>query len=107
MADFGALLHLSAAAGRRDELLHVLGNYLNTLDGEPGTTLLAVATDPNDDDAVWVWEEFQDANAVQAHFAHDFFQALQLELADLLAEPVSVRPLAPIAKRVQPGVNAS
>ncbi len=105
-AAFGALLQLTAREGLRDDLVRVLGNYLNTLDGEPGTTLLTIAADPNDEDTVWMWEEFQDGNAVAAHFAHDFFQALQLELADLLAEPVKVRPLAPVSRRVQPGVIA-
>ena len=86
-------------------MLRVLSNYVNTLDGEPGTTLYAVAADPNDDDMVWLWEEFADANAVQGHFQHDFFRALQLELADLLAEPAAIRPLAPVARRVNPGVT--
>jgi len=107
MAAFGALLHLTAREGQRDDLVRVLGNYLKTLDdGEPGTTLISVAADPNDDDAVWMWEEFADAEAVQAHFAHDFFQALQLELADLLVEPVAVRPMAPVARHVRGGVTA-
>lgn len=103
---FGALLQLSALEGKRDELLRVLNNYVNTLDGEPGTTLFAVAADPNDVNMVWLWEEFADANAVQGHFQHDFFRALQLELADLLVEPPAVRPLAPVARRVNPGVPA-
>ncbi|MCW2495678.1 antibiotic biosynthesis monooxygenase [Jatrophihabitans sp.] len=109
MADspqFGALLQLTAREGLRDELVRVLGNYLNTLEGEPGTLLVAFAADPNDENLVWAWEEFADANAVQAHFEHDFFRALQMELADLLAETPLVRPLAPIAHRVQPGVVA-
>ena len=102
---FGALLSLTANEGMRDELLRVLGNYLRTLpDGEPGTTLLTVAADPNDEDVVWMWEEFADANSVQAHFEHDFLRALQMELADLLSEPVQVRPLAPFARHVAPGV---
>jgi quinol monooxygenase YgiN len=103
---FGALLQLTAHEGLRDELVRVLGNYLNTLDGEPGTTLVTFAADPNDENLVWAWEEFANVEAVQAHFEHDFFRALQMELADLLAEPVSVRPLAPIAHRVNPGVVA-
>ena len=106
-AAFGALLQLTAAVGRRDELLRVLSNYLRTLpDGEPGTTLLAVAADPNDETIVWMWEEFADESAVQAHFRHDFFRALQLELADLLAEPPAVRPLAPVARHATDGVSA-
>jgi quinol monooxygenase YgiN len=104
---FGALLQLTARENQREDLLRVLGNYLRTLDtGEPGTTLLSVAADPNDEQLVWVWEEFADAEAVQAHFQHDFFRALQLELADLLAEPVAVRPLAPTARHVADGVTA-
>lgn len=105
-AAFGALLQLTALEGKRDDLLRVLNNYVNTLDGEPGTTLFAVAADPNDTDMVWLWEEFADENAVQGHFQHDFFRALQMELADLLAEPPAVRPLAPVARRVNPGVSA-
>jgi len=101
---FGALLQLTARPGLRDDLVRVMRNYLGTLDGEPGTTLVTVALDPGEDDVVWVWEEFADAAAVQAHFEHDFFRALQLELADLLASPVLVRPMAPVARRVNPGV---
>jgi quinol monooxygenase YgiN len=106
-ASFGALLQLTANPGDRDDLLRMLGNYLGTLeDGEPGTTLIAVAADPNDDNLVWLWEEFEDAAAVQAHFEHDFLRALQMELADLLAEPPAVRPLAPVARHVNGGVSA-
>jgi quinol monooxygenase YgiN len=101
VAEFGALLQMTALDGQRDELLRVLANYVHTLDGEPGTTLFTVAADPNDENLVWAWEEFADGAAVQGHFEHDFFRALQLELADLLAEPVSVRPLAPFVRRVQ------
>ena len=103
---FGAVLQMTAQPGRRDELIRVLTNYAGTLDGEPGTTLFAAAADPNNDDAVWVWEEFTDMDAVREHFEHDFFRALQLELADLLAEPAGVRPLAPFVRRVNPGVTA-
>jgi quinol monooxygenase YgiN len=103
-AAFGALLQLTARPGQRDELLRVLGNYVHTLDGEPGTLLYAVATDPGDDDLVWLWEEFADSEAVRQHFQHDFFQALQMELADLLVAPALVRPLAPFTRRLNPGV---
>ena len=105
-AEFGALLQMTAQEGKRDELLRVLNNYVNTLDGEPGTALFAAAADPNDDDLVWVWEEFADGAAVRDHFQHDFFRALQLELVDLLSEPVAVRPLAPFVRRVNPRTTA-
>ena len=52
-----------------------------------------MAADPNDENLVWMWEEFADGEAVQAHFRHDFFRALQLELEDLLAQPPAIRPL--------------
>jgi quinol monooxygenase YgiN len=95
----GAVLQMTALPGKRDELIRVLTNYANTLDGEPGTTLFAAAADPSDDDIVWVWEEFASIDAVREHFEHDFFRALQLELADLLDGPAAVRPLAPFVRR--------
>lgn len=101
---FGAVLQLHARPGRRDDVVSLLRNYVNTLDGEPGTVLFAVALDHADDDAVWLWEQFADARAVADHFRHDFFRALQLEMADLLAEPAAARPLTPIVHRVSPGV---
>lgn len=103
-AQFGAVLQLRAQPGRRDDVLSLLRNYVNTLDGEPGTVLFAVALDPADDDAIWLWEQFADADAVAGHFRHDFFRALQLEMADLLAEPAAARPLTPVIHRVSPGV---
>ena len=106
-AEFGALVQLTAKPGGRDELVRVLGNYARTLDsGEPGTTLFTVAADPNDENLVWMWEEFADGEAVQAHFRHDFFRALQLELEDLLAQPPAIRPLAPAVRHVSNGVTA-
>jgi quinol monooxygenase YgiN len=104
-ARFGAVLQLTAKSGGRDELLRVLTNYTNTLDGEPGTTLYAVAADAADDDVVWLWEEFADEDAVRGHFDHDFFKALQLELADLLEGPAAIRPLAPVVTRVNRDVT--
>ena len=99
---FGAVLQLTAVEGKRDELIRILSNYANTLDGEPGTTLFAAAADATDSEVVWVWEEFLDEEAVRGHFQHDFFQALQLELEDLLAGPSAVRPLEPFARRINP-----
>jgi quinol monooxygenase YgiN len=93
---------MTAQPGKRDELVRVLTNYAGTLDGEPNTTLFAAAADPNDDDVVWVWEEFATPDAVREHFEHDFFRALQLELADLLDGPAAVRPLAPFVRRTNP-----
>jgi quinol monooxygenase YgiN len=98
----GAVLQMTALPGRRDELVKVLTHYAATLDGEPGTTLFSAAIDPNDDDIVWVWEEFASVEAVREHFQHDFFRALQLELADLLDGPAAVRPLAPFVRRTNP-----
>jgi quinol monooxygenase YgiN len=100
------VLQLTAREGKRDELVRVLTNYANTLDGEPGMTLFAAAADAGDEDLVWLWEEFADEDGVRGHFEHDFFRALQLELADLLAAPVAVRPLAPFTRRLNPGVTA-
>lgn len=105
-AEFGAVLQLRVQPGRRDDAVALFRNYANTLDGEPGTVLFAAAVDPGDEDVVWLWEEFADSDAVQAHFQHDFFRALQLELVDLLVEPAAARPLAPFVRRLNPQITA-
>jgi quinol monooxygenase YgiN len=104
-ARFGAVVQLTAKPGQRDELLRVLTNYAKTLDGEPGTTLYAAAADAADEDVVWLWEEFEDEDAVRGHFEHDFFTALQLELADLLVGPAAIRPLTPVVLRLNRDVT--
>jgi quinol monooxygenase YgiN len=103
----GAVLQMTALPGMRAELIKVLSNYAGTLDGEPNTTLFAAAADPNDENIVWVWEEFANLDAVREHFEHDFFRALQLELADLLDGPAAVRPLAPFVRRTNPSPASS
>lgn len=106
VAEFGAVLQLRALPGRRDDVVSLVRNYANTLDGEPGTVLFTAALDPGEDDVIWLWEEFANADALQAHFGHDFFRAFQLELAELLVEPAAARPLAPFVRRVNPGIIA-
>ncbi len=103
---FGAVLQMTTHPGQREDAMRILTNYAGTLDGEPGTLLFAAAADPNDENMIWVWEEFADGDAVQQHFEHDFFRALQFELSELLAEPAAVRPLAPFVRRVNPSISA-
>ena len=92
----GAVLQMTALPGKRDELIRVLTNYAGTLDGEPGTTLFTAAADPNDRGrSCGSGRSSPSVEAVREHFEHDFFRALQLELADLLDGPAAVRPLAP------------
>src|SRR5258708_6805808 len=105
-ADFGALLQLTAREGQRDDRPRVLAIYANPLEGERGPAMFGVAAAPTAGAFVWVGGEFGGGNAVQDHFRHDFFRALQLELGDLLAEPAAIRPLAPFVRRTNPGVRA-
>jgi quinol monooxygenase YgiN len=57
----------------------------------------AVAADPNAENEVFIWEEFADGTGLREHVEHDFFRALQLELAELLEEPAGARPLPDLA----------
>ena len=79
---------IDAQPGQRDELLRVLANYAQhprrraRYDAVRGSGRRRATTN-----LVWAWEEFADEDALRGHFEHDFFRALQLELADLLASP--------------------
>ncbi len=107
MAAFGALLHLTALPGQRDDLVHVLGNYLKTLEeGEPGTTLITVALDPNDEDTVWMWEEFVRRGGRAGALRPRFLPGAAARAGRPARRAGAVRPMAPVARHVRGSVPA-
>lgn len=98
------LVRLTAAAGRRLELLDVINTYADGLREEPGTELFMVSLDPDDEDLVWMYELFRDEDAENAHRAADGFTALLAGVADLLQGSPAVLRMEPIRMTVHEGV---
>lgn len=85
---YGLIGQIKAVAGQRDELVSILAG-MNQM---PGCLSYIVATDPMDQDSVWVTEVWSNAEA----------HAASLELPDVQAAIASGRPLiAAFGSRVE------
>ena len=100
----GMLVRLAAAPGRRAALLDSLNRYSDGLGEEPGTEMFIVHVDPDDDNVVWLYEVFRDAEAQEQHRAADGFARLMTEIPDLLASPPGILRLDPLRMSLQEGV---
>jgi quinol monooxygenase YgiN len=61
---------LTAAAGRRDDLVDALRPLVaHIVDDEPGTSRYILHTDDTDTDAVWFYETYDDDDALQTHMS--------------------------------------
>ena len=100
----GLLVRLSASPGRRAALLDSLNRYSDGLSEEPGTEMFIVHVDPDDENVVWLYEVFRDAEAQEQHRAADGFARLMTEIPDLLASPPGILRLDPLRMSLQEGV---
>jgi quinol monooxygenase YgiN len=98
------LVRLTAATGRRLELLDVINTYADGLREEPGTELFMVSLDPDDENLVWMYELFRDEGAENAHRAASGFAEMLGGVTDLLDGPPAVLRMEPIRMAVQEGV---
>jgi len=98
------LVRLTAAEGRRLELLDVINTYADGLAEEPGTELFMISLDPDDANLVWMYELFHDEKAEHAHRAASGFADMLAGDTELLEGPHAVLRLDPIRMAVQEGV---
>lgn len=100
----GMLVRLTAAPGRRAALLDAMHRYSDGLTEEPGTEMFIVHVDPDDENVVWLYEVFRDAEAQESHRAAEGFARMMTEIPDLLAAPPGVLRLDPLRMSMQEGV---
>ena len=100
----GMLVRLTAAPGRRAALLDAMNRYTDGLGAEPGTEMFILHVDPDDENVVWLYEVFRDANAQEEHRAAAGFAQMMTEIPDLLGAPPGILRLDPLRMSLQEGV---
>jgi quinol monooxygenase YgiN len=85
MAKVALLAKMTAAAGKRDELVEAFGPLYDAVAGEEGTEVYALHLDAADADVVWFYELYRDSDALAAHGTSEAMKALGPQLATLLA----------------------
>ena len=71
MAKTSMFVKLSAQDGKRDDLLAALNKMLGAVNEEEGTEIYAFNLDDTDENALWIYELYSDADALASHSASD------------------------------------
>jgi quinol monooxygenase YgiN len=85
-------------------VLDALNRYMDALAVEPGTEAFIVAVDPDEDDVVWLYEWFRDADALDEHRASEPFHRMMRELPASLAAPPALIRIDPLRMHLQRAV---
>lgn len=79
-------------ADSRDEALDLVRELAEESREEPGVIDYRPATDVDDPDTIRIFEQYEDASAVDDHMSSDHFESFQAEIAAHLAgEPTLYR----------------
>jgi quinol monooxygenase YgiN len=96
MAKVALLAKMTAAAGKRDELVEAFGSLYDAVAGEEGTEIYALHLDAADADVVWFYELYRDMDALTAHGTSEAMKAMGPQLASLLAAQPELIFLTPV-----------
>lgn len=102
----GLMVRLLAQPGRRPALLDALHRYTDDLgEAEPQTEAFVMCLDPQEPNAVWLFEWFSGPDGQELHQASAPFATLIQELAGVLAEDPQVLPLEPLRMHINVAVE--
>lgn len=96
MAKVAVWAKIPAAPGKRDELIAALQTALETANGEPGTIYYMLHTDVTDPDALFMYELYENQDALNAHMGSEAFKALGPAIGSLLGGAPSLSILGPV-----------
>lgn len=95
------MVRLLAQPGRRPAVLDALHRYVDELsDAEPQTEGFVVCLDPQEANAVWLFEWFSGPDGTEQHRSSEPFTELVAELGQVLAEDPQVLPLEPLRMHI-------
>jgi quinol monooxygenase YgiN len=77
---------LSTQPGKRAELLAALDQMLEVVEGESGTQVYSVHTDNGDENAVWIFEVYENDEALATHSTSAAMQTLMGALGPLIGD---------------------
>jgi quinol monooxygenase YgiN len=87
---------IPAAPGKRDELAAALGAALETAKGEAGTIYYILHNDPNDADALFMYEMYESQDSLTAHMGSEAFKALGPAITPFLGGRPELQFIEPI-----------
>src|SRR5579871_5699398 len=95
MAKVAVVAKLTAAPGKRDEVVDVLREVVAGTDNEPGTLVYALNVE-KDSDVIWFYELYTDEAALAAHGGSEAMKAAGPKLADKLGGRPEIIQVVPV-----------
>lgn len=102
----GLFVRVVCRPGGRAGVLDALNRYADMLHQEPDTEAFLICLDPDDQDVVWLYEWFKDADALEAHRSAPTFEVMMRELPPHLAAPPALLRVDPLRMHLQRRVLA-
>lgn len=100
MAKTALIAKITAADGRRDDLVAELRTMFDQVESEPGTELYILHEDASDPNVVWFYELYTDGDALTAHSTSEAMQGLMATLSgELSGAPAELTLLTPIGAK--------
>ena len=93
MSQIAYVVKLTAAEGKRDEVLSALGKLVAATEDEPGTVQYVMHTEVNDPNVIWFYEVYADQAAFEAHIGSTTMAEVMGSLGGLLDGPADMRQL--------------
>jgi len=96
MTKVALVAKMTAAEGKRDELVEAFGSLYDTVATEEGTEIYALHLDSGDADVVWFYELYRDMEALTTHGTSEAMQAMGPQLSSVLAGRPELTVLTPV-----------
>jgi quinol monooxygenase YgiN len=98
----GVFAKLTAAPGKRQELIEVLGTHFPNVEGEEGTLIYAMHADNDDADVIWFYELYTDQDGFAAHSGSPGMKELGGKLAGLVGGRPELHMVTPVKTKGLP-----
>ena len=96
MTKVALVAKMTAAEGKRDELVEAFGPLYETVAKEEGTEIYALHLDTGDPNVVWFYELYRDMDALTTHGGSEAMKAAGGQLASLMAGRPELTILTPV-----------
>lgn len=96
MARIAVWAKIPAAPGKRDDLAKALETALETAKGESGTVYYILHADATDENALFMYEMYEDQSALDLHMGSEAFKALGPAIRPFLGGAPELSFLSPL-----------
>lgn len=99
MSEIAIIVKMTAAEGKRDKAMAVLGRLVDATESEPGTLQYTLYADTADAVTIWFSELYADEDALNAHMSSPAMAEVVDALGGLLDGPADVRRLGIVRRK--------